>query len=143
MSEPDRPSPLENQSEARRWLAIVDEDLDVAIDAARISRQGASACHVQQAAEKLIKGLPVPAAEPFRCSHDLDDLATRLLLVVGLSAVRRSDRGRAPSFDLGYRLSISQPERRTGAAAGNRRAGNMIGMLKEFAAMAYRLLDAK
>ena len=79
MSGPDRPIQPENRIEARRWLAIVEEDIDVAIAAARLSRLGASAYHVQQAAEKLIKALLVLAGEPFRYTHDLDDLAARLL----------------------------------------------------------------
>jgi len=82
MSGPDRPIQPENRIEARRWLAIVEEDIDVAIAAARLSRLGASAYHVQQAAEKLIKALLVLAGEPFRYTHDLDDLAARLLMLV-------------------------------------------------------------
>jgi HEPN domain-containing protein len=79
MSGADRPVPPENRIEARRWLVIVEEDLDVAAAAARLSRLGASAYHVQQAAEKLIKALLVLAGEPFRRTHDLDDLVSRLL----------------------------------------------------------------
>jgi HEPN domain-containing protein len=81
MSGPDRPIQPENRLEARRWLAIVEEDIDVAIAALRLSRRGASACHVQQAAEKLVKASLVLAAEPFRRTHDLDDLAARMLPV--------------------------------------------------------------
>ena len=62
-------------------MAIVEEDLDVAGAATRLSRFGASAYHVQQAAEKLMKALLVLAGEPFRHSHDLDDLASRISLV--------------------------------------------------------------
>jgi HEPN domain-containing protein len=51
MSGPDRLIPREYRVEARRWLAIVEEDLEVAAAAARLSRLGASAYHVQQAAE--------------------------------------------------------------------------------------------
>ena len=51
MSGPDRPIRPENKVEARRWLVIVEEDIDVAAAAARLSRLGASAYHVQQAAE--------------------------------------------------------------------------------------------
>jgi HEPN domain-containing protein len=47
----------------------------------RVSPVWASAYHVQQAAEKLIKALLVLAGEPFRRTHDLDDLASRLLPV--------------------------------------------------------------
>lgn len=79
MSGAERPVRPENRIEARRWLAIVEEDLDVAGAAARLSRLGASAYHVQQAAEKLIKALLVLAGEPFRRTHDLDDLVSRLL----------------------------------------------------------------
>jgi len=81
MSGPDRPIRPENRVEARRWFVIVEEDIDVATAAARLSRLGASAYHVQQAAEKLIKALLVLAGEPFRRTHDLDDLASRLLPV--------------------------------------------------------------
>jgi hypothetical protein len=38
MSEPDRPIRPDNQAEARRWLVIVEEDIDVAAVAARLSR---------------------------------------------------------------------------------------------------------
>jgi len=79
MSGADRRIRPENQIEARRWLAIVEEDLDVAAAAARLSRLGASAYHVQQAAEKLIKALLVLSGEPFRRTHDLDDIVSRLL----------------------------------------------------------------
>ena len=61
MSGPDRPIQPENRLEARRWLAFVEEDIDVAIAAARLPRLGASAYHVQQAAEKLLKALLVLA----------------------------------------------------------------------------------
>lgn len=81
MSGPDRPIRPENRVEARRWLAIVEEDIDVAAAAAGLSRLGASAYHLQQAAEKLIKALLVLAGKPFRHRHDMDDLASRLLPV--------------------------------------------------------------
>jgi hypothetical protein len=47
MSGPERPIQPENRLEAGRWLAIVEEDLDVAIAALRLGRRGASAYHVQ------------------------------------------------------------------------------------------------
>ena len=75
MSGADRRIRPENRIEARRWLAIV----DVAAAGARLSRLGASAYHVQQAAEKLIKALLVLSGEPFRRTHDLDDIVSRLL----------------------------------------------------------------
>jgi hypothetical protein len=43
MSGPDRPIRPENRNEARRWLVIVEEDIDVAAAAAGLSRLGASA----------------------------------------------------------------------------------------------------
>lgn len=79
MSGPDRPSPPERRAEAMRWLVIADEDIDVAIAACRIHRHGASAYHVQQAAEKLVKALLVLAGEAFRRTHDMDDLLVPLL----------------------------------------------------------------
>lgn len=56
--------------------------------------RGSSAYHLQQAAEKLVKSLLVLAGEPFRRSHDLDDLVARLLplyprFTVQAEAVRR------------------------------------------------------
>jgi HEPN domain-containing protein len=81
MSGPDRPIQPENRQEAKRWLAIVEEDLEVAVAAARLPRPGSSAYHLQQAAEKLVKALLVLAGEPFRRTHDLDDLVARLLPV--------------------------------------------------------------
>lgn len=65
--------------EARRWFAIASEDLRVArlyMDADPPSRD-AAAYHCQQAAEKLIKGLLVGVAAPFRKIHDLDELASQ------------------------------------------------------------------
>jgi len=75
MSGDDRPSAAESRREAMLWLAIVDEDIDVARAAPRL---GAAAYHLQQAAEKLVKALLVLAGEPFRRTHDLDDLVTQL-----------------------------------------------------------------
>jgi HEPN domain-containing protein len=62
--------------EARRWLAILEEDL-------RVSRQclamdpialGTGAYHCQQAVEKTLKALLVVAGVGFRRTHDLDEL---------------------------------------------------------------------
>jgi HEPN domain-containing protein len=63
--------------EARRWFAIAEEDLRVAglCLHADVPSLEAAAYHCQQAAEKLIKGLLVAAALPFRKVHDLDELA--------------------------------------------------------------------
>jgi hypothetical protein len=69
---------VSRKREARRWLSIVVEDIDVANAAARLPRPGAAAYHLQQAAEKIVKALLVLNGEPFRRTHDLDDLVTRL-----------------------------------------------------------------
>jgi HEPN domain-containing protein len=71
----------ESRREARRWLLIVEEDLDVANAAVQLPRprHGAAAYHLQQAAEKLIKSLLILNGVPFRRVHDLDELVTRLL----------------------------------------------------------------
>jgi HEPN domain-containing protein len=63
--------------EAKAWLARADEDLRavrLCLDA-RPPVLGVAAYHCQQAAEKLIKGLLVLAAIPFRKTHDLDELS--------------------------------------------------------------------
>ncbi|PPQ26861.1 HEPN domain-containing protein [Rhodopila globiformis] len=80
MSKTDCTAP-ENRREARRWLVIAEEDLDVAGAAARLPRprHGAAAYHLQQAAEKLVKSRRVLNGEPFRRVHDLDERVTRLL----------------------------------------------------------------
>jgi HEPN domain-containing protein len=79
MNGPDRPILPESRREAWRWLATVAEDIDVAKAAARLPRLGASAFHLQQAAEKLLKALLILAGEPFRRTHDLDYLVDRLV----------------------------------------------------------------
>jgi HEPN domain-containing protein len=63
--------------EARRWFAIAEQDLRVVrlCLQARPPASAAAAYHCQQSAEKLIKGLLVAAAVPFRKVHDLDELA--------------------------------------------------------------------
>jgi len=71
MSGPDRPIQPEHRIEARRWLLIVEEDIDVATAAARLSRLGASAYHVQQAAEKRKRGKNVGKAAFFSCSGSI------------------------------------------------------------------------
>ena len=69
--------PAQQSDEARAWLAKADEDL-AAVRAcldAQPALLGVAAYHCQQAAEKLIKGLLVLAATPFRKTHDLDELS--------------------------------------------------------------------
>lgn len=70
--------PSAQRDEAKAWLVKADEDL-AAVRAcldARPALSGVAAYHCQQAAEKLIKGLLVLAATPFRKTHDLDELST-------------------------------------------------------------------
>lgn len=69
------------REEALRWYAIAKEDLRVATlcSSADPPSPEAAAYHCQQAAEKLIEGLPVAAAEKFRNIHDLDELADQAL----------------------------------------------------------------
>ena len=64
--------------EAERWFAIVAEDVDVARASAGLAhpRLGSAAYHLQQACEKILKGLLVLAGHRIRKTHDLDDLAT-------------------------------------------------------------------
>jgi HEPN domain-containing protein len=80
MTGTDDLSSQENRREAGRWLTLVEEDMDVAIAAARLSlpRLGAAAFHLQQAAEKVVKALLVLSGKPFRRTHDLDYLVTKL-----------------------------------------------------------------
>ena len=139
MSGPDRPIQPENRLEARRWLMIVEENIDVAIAAVRLPRLGAGAYHVQQAAEKLVKALLVLAAEPFRRTHDLDDLAARLLTVYPQFS-RQAEAVRPLSiWGIAYRYPGLEdapeplPEREE--------LERMIDLLKEFAAMAGSLID--
>jgi HEPN domain-containing protein len=69
--------PARQRDEAKAWLAKAGEDLGavrVCLDA-EPPLLGIAAYHCQQAAEKLIKGLLVLAATPFRKTHDLDELS--------------------------------------------------------------------
>jgi HEPN domain-containing protein len=79
MSETEGGEAGDRRREARRWLAIVREDVDVAVAAARLTppRLGAAGYHLQQAAEKGVKALLVLAGESFRHTHDLDYLVAR------------------------------------------------------------------
>jgi HEPN domain-containing protein len=139
MSGPDHQIQPENRNEARRWLAIVEEDIDVAIAAAGLFHLGASAYHVQQAAEKPLKALLVLAGEPFRYSHDMDDLASRLLPVYPRFAEQAAAVRHLSVWGIAYRYpgledvpeplpEIDELER-------------MILTLKEFAAEVGGLID--
>jgi HEPN domain-containing protein len=67
----------ERNREAAGWLAIAREDVRVAQACLTLDppARGVAAYHCQQAAEKLVKGLLVAAAVPFRKTHDMDELA--------------------------------------------------------------------
>ncbi len=69
----------DRRQEAQLWLALVREDIDVAVAAAGLTppRFGAAGYHLQQAAEKVVKALLVLVGEPFRHTHDLDYLVGR------------------------------------------------------------------
>ena len=120
-------------------MAVVEEDIDVAIAAARLSRLGASAYHVQQAAEKLIKALLVLAGEPFRRTHDLDDLAAQLLPVYPQFARQAETVRHLSIWGIAYRYPGLEdaPEPLPEIEELER----MLTMLQEFAAMAGRLID--
>lgn len=79
---------MSGPDEALRW-----EEASAWLSAARLDRGAALAClaatpslalpaafHCQQAAEKLIKGLLVLAAQPFRRTHDMAELVDALAL---------------------------------------------------------------
>jgi len=62
------------RQEAQRWLDIAVEDIEVARASAGLPRPrlGAAAYHLQQACEKILKGLLVLAGQRIRKTHDLD-----------------------------------------------------------------------
>lgn len=75
MSEGDGADPTQWR-EALRWLDFAAEDLRVArLTLPDAFVLGATAFHVQQATEKLLKALLVAAAAEFRRTHDIDELA--------------------------------------------------------------------
>jgi HEPN domain-containing protein len=141
MSGPDRPIQPENRLEARRWLAIVDEDIDVAIAAVGLGRRGASAYHVQQAAEKSIKALLVLAGEPFRRTHDLDDLASRMLPLYPQFARQANALRHLSIWGIAYRYpgleDVLEP------LPDIEELERMIDMLRVFAAMVGILIDRR
>jgi HEPN domain-containing protein len=61
--------------EARRWFAKAAEDLMAARVLAKEDVLDPAAFHVQQALEKILKGLLVAAAQDLRKTHDLETLA--------------------------------------------------------------------
>lgn len=64
------------RSEMGRWLAHADDDVRAVVACLSISPPAlpAAAYHCQQAAEKVLKGLLILAAVPFRRTHDLKEL---------------------------------------------------------------------
>ena len=72
------PAGLIQWREALRWLAFAAEDLRVAkkLTTGDESVLGGTAFHLQQATEKILKALLVAAAENFRRTHDIDELAS-------------------------------------------------------------------
>jgi HEPN domain-containing protein len=84
MSAPDEPSPVsveaERGAEAKRWLAIAQDDLEVSLAARNLPqpRAGIAAYHLQQAAEKVFKAMLVLSGRRLRRTHDLDELAEEL-----------------------------------------------------------------
>jgi predicted nucleotidyltransferase/HEPN domain-containing protein len=72
--------PAAQRAEARRWIAIADQDLRavaICLQAEPPATETA-AYHCQQTAEKLLKALLVDAARPTRKTHDSDELASEV-----------------------------------------------------------------
>ena len=69
--------PAAQWAEARRWIAIADQDLRAVAICLRAEPPAmeTAAYHCQQGAEKLLKALLVAAARPTRKTHDLEELA--------------------------------------------------------------------
>jgi len=141
MSAPDQVDPPDYRREARRWLGIVEEDIDVALAAAGIARPGASAYHVQQAAEKIFKGLLVLAGKPFRRTHDLEEIAEQVLLAYPEFEHQIKALRHLSDWGITYRYPGMEdaPERPPKIEELER----VIALLKEFAAMARRLIGGK
>jgi HEPN domain-containing protein len=71
-------SPLEQWQVALRWLARAEQDLEVAQTLLALGDRQLdnAAFHLQQAAEKVLKGMLAAGARPFRKAHGLGELAT-------------------------------------------------------------------
>jgi HEPN domain-containing protein len=96
MSGPDPADGDDIRREAARWLAVAADDRRIAEACLGLDPPalGGSAYHCQQAAEKIVKGLLVAAAIPFRKTHDMVELADLALvpypeLRTLLDAIRR------------------------------------------------------
>jgi HEPN domain-containing protein len=66
----------QRRAEASRWLRVAREDLRIAQACLDLDEPslGGAAYHLQQAAEKTVKGLLVSAGTAFRRTHDLEEL---------------------------------------------------------------------
>lgn len=72
----DEPAQLTQWREALRWLAFAAKDLRVArLTTTEASLLDATAFHIQQAIEKILKALLVAAATDVRRVHDINELA--------------------------------------------------------------------
>jgi HEPN domain-containing protein len=74
------PDPLARWHRVEGWVRHARDDAPIARGCLGLdpSARGGAACHCQQAAEKLLKGVLVLAEIDFRKTHDLDTLAQSL-----------------------------------------------------------------
>ncbi len=95
---------------------------------------------MQQAAENLIKALLVLAGEPFRRSHDMDDLVSRLLPVYPQFAESAEALRHLSVWGIAYRYPALEdtPEPLPDVAE----LEQMILRLKAFATQVESLIDA-
>jgi len=79
--------------EAAAWLSAARLDRDAAVACLAVMPRLAlpAAFHCQQAAEKLLKGFLVLAAQPFRKTHDMAELIDALALAEPEIALRVAD----------------------------------------------------
>lgn len=77
-----QPDPV-REAETREWFEKATEDLAVAgvILNATPKYLGSAAFHCQQAVEKVLKGYLTWREEPFRKTHDLDEVGRQCIAV--------------------------------------------------------------
>ena len=97
---------------------------------------GSAAYHVQQAAEKVMKGLLTVAAVPFRKTHNLNELASQLVTVwPELATLVNPLRGRT-SWNFAFRYpgveELGEPEPRP---------AEILEAVAQIEALRLRLLD--